>query len=243
GKHHSKDSLYYKDGFEDWDEECTNRYDRIVPGNFGGKAETFWAFDLSRRMITEGQRINRANLFNCSNGALIRGAQPKASAALNFADIKVGRDVIKDRLRSQMRHFEPGKILDEIDLDEQIAACDAFVEAFGAFTEKALKTDKRFFTFERRLLDFHDQHRSDYLPVFAMAGGTMNSMLRLGAFFGTRIMNTRKRNAFFKFFLKQYEERCKDLADLCRQTLEGVKEGRPKLVGNKAVLADLSAAQ
>jgi hypothetical protein len=76
-----------------------------------------------------------------------------------------------------------------------------------------------------------------------MAGGTMNSMLRLGAFFGTRITDKRKRNAFFKFFLKQYEERCVDLAGLCRQTLEGVKEGRPKLVGNKAILADLPAAQ
>jgi hypothetical protein len=243
GKHHAKDSLYFKDGFEDWDEECTNRYDRIVPGNFGGKAETFWAFDLSRRMITEGQRLNRANLYNCSDGALIRGAQPKVSAALDFSGIAVSRAVVKDRLRSQMRFFEPGKILEEIDLDEQIEACDAFIEAFSAFTEQALGEDKGFFDFERRLLSFHDTHRGDYLPVFAMAGGTMNSMLRLGAFFGTRITDKRKRNAFFKFFLKQYEERCVDLAGLCRQTLEGVKEGRPKLVGNKAILADLPAAQ
>jgi hypothetical protein len=243
GQHHSKDSLYFIDGFEDWDEECQNRYDRIVPGNFGGKAETFWAFDLSRRMISEGQRIMRANLFNCSDGAMIRGAQPKASAALDFSGIKIDRNTVVERLKKQMRFFEPGKILEEIDIDEQIEACEAFAEGFKAFTKDALKNDKGFFDFERRLLDFHDTHRGDYLPVFAMAGGTINSILRLGAFFGTRIESTRKRNAFFKFFVNQFEERCLDLADLCREALVGVKEGRPNLVGNKAIIVEQTAAE
>ena len=106
-----------------------------------------------------------------------------------------------------------------------------------------MKNDKGFFDFERRLLDFHDTHRGDYLPVFAMAGGTINSILRLGAFFGTRIESTRKRNAFFKFFVNQFEERCLDLADLCREALVGVKEGRPNLVGNKAIIVEQTAAE
>jgi hypothetical protein len=243
GQHHSKDSLYFIDGFEDWDEECQNRYDRVVPGNFGGNAETFWAFDLSRRMISEGQRIMRANLFNCSDGAMIRGAQPKASAALDFSGITIDRKTVVERLKSQMRHFEPGKILDEIDIDEQIEACENFPEAFKEFSDEARKDDKGFFEFERRLLNFHDTHRGDYLPVFAMAGGSINSMLRLGAFFGTRIEGTRKRNAFFKFFINQFEERCIDLADLCHEALIGVKEGRPNLVGNKAIIVEQTTAQ
>ncbi len=243
GQHHSKHSLYFIDGFEDWDEECQNRYDRVVPGNFGGTAETFWAFDLSRRMITEGQRIMRANLFNCSDGALIRGAQPKASAALDFSNITVDRKTVVQRLKDQMRYFEPGQILEEIDIDEQIEACDAFKKAFQDFSKEALDKEKSFFGFERRLLDFHDTHRGDYLPVFAMAGGSINSILRLAAFFGTRIEDTRKRNAFFRFFVKQFEERCLDLADLCHEALTGVKEGRPNLVGNKAIIAEQTAAQ
>ena len=241
--HHSKDSLYFADGFEDWDEECQNRYDRVVPGNFGGTVETFWAFDTSRRSITEAQRYLKTNLVNCSDGALIRGAQPKASAALNFSDVKIDRKTTIERLKKQMRHFESGQILEEIDIDLHIKACKQFARAFRRLTKKAIKEDKNFYDFERRLVKFHHKYREKYLPVFVLANGTIGSMLRLAAFFGARIDNTRRRNAFIKFFILQFEERCLDLADLCRESLIGLKEGRPNLVGNKATLIEQPAVE
>lgn len=43
-----------------------------------------------------------------------------------------------------MRYFEPGQILEEIDIDEQIEACDAFKKAFQDFSKEALDKEKSF---------------------------------------------------------------------------------------------------
>ena len=82
GRHHARDFVYYRPEHADLDEDYRRRFNRIVPGNFGGEVRTFWAFDLGRRMLANAQRHYRTALVNCSDGASIEGAQPKVAASV-----------------------------------------------------------------------------------------------------------------------------------------------------------------
>lgn len=229
GRHHAKDSVYFKEEHADLDEVYVRRFDRKVPGNFGGTVETFWAFDMGRQMLSQVQRMRRTNLVNCSDGAKIYGAKPRVAASITLSDILPRREEALARVEAQLAGFEAGEMLRKVDLDAHIRGCDDFVAAFEEFLATVLREDNGFVAMEARLHEFVDERRPDFRGFFSLALSSMVSMLRLGSFFGARITDEVKRRAYFEHFIGRYRERCIEMAEISKELLSSVSDDKKRL--------------
>ncbi|MBK8908788.1 MAG: motility associated factor glycosyltransferase family protein [Rhodospirillales bacterium] len=224
GRHHAKDSVYFENA--EWDEIYRKRFDRVVPGNFGGIVETCWNFDLGRQMLARVQARLQPKLFNCSDGARINGAKPRVGASIAIQDRLPGRDRVLARIEQQMRFFEKGEILAGIDFDQHIAGCDAFVTAFDAFLDAAAADDIGFFELEARLHAFIAEQSDAFRGFYTMARGSIVSMLRIGAFYGNRIADEDDRRAYIRHFIPCYRARCAEMAEIARAFLTAIRDDR-----------------
>lgn len=229
GRHHAKDSVYFNEENTDLDEMYVKRFDRKVPGNFGGTVETFWAFDMGRQMLSQVQRSRRTHLVNCSDGAKIYGAKPKVAASVTLPDILPRREDVLARVEAQMPAFEAGEMLRKVDLDAHIRGCEEFVEAFGEFLATVLREDRSFVAMEARLHDLVNERRPDFRGLFSLALSSMVSMLRLGSFFASRINDEEKRRAFFEHFIDRYGERCIEMTEISKDLLSSVDEDNKRM--------------
>jgi hypothetical protein len=229
GRHHAKDSVYFKEEHTDLDEMYVKRFDREVPGNFGGTVETFWAFDMGRQMLSQVQRIRRTNLVNCSDGAKIYGAKPKVAASITLPDILPRREDVLARVEAQLLAFEAGEMLRKLDFEAHIQGCEGFVEAFDEFLDTTAREGDSFVEMEARLLEFVEERRPDFRGFFSLALSSIVSMLRLGSFFGSRITDKEKRQAFFEYFIDRYRERCIEMTEISKDLLSSVGEDNKRM--------------
>ncbi len=230
GEHHSQDAVYYQDGY---DINPANRpdagFERVVPGNFGGKVVTTWQLDLSRRTYTSLLRTREVTITNCSDGARIEGAVPKVAAALEFTYPPNQQQAVLDDIEKTLPGFGPGELLAKIDLNSHVEACDVFEKAFNELIDEALVEDKGFWEFERRIERFWHGDWSKHKGALTIMAGSYVSMVRLGAFAGTRILSPRARKEFFHFFLERYREACLWMAAETRILLREMSEGRAEI--------------
>jgi len=228
-RHHAKDSVYFKEEHADLDEKYVKRFDREVPGNFGGTVETFWAFDLGRHMLNLVQRHHRTNLVNCSDGAKIYGAKPKVAASITLPDILPRREDVLARVEAQLPSFEAGEMMRKVDFDAHIQGCEGFVQAFDEFLEATRRGDDSFVKMEARLLEFVDERRPDFRGFLSLALPSIISMLRLGSFFGSRISDEAKRRAFFEHFIDCYRERCFEMTEISKDLLSSANDDNKRM--------------
>jgi len=234
GEHHSRDAIYYQDDYDNYVEGeslefIEDSFTREVPGNFGGTVMTTGALDLSRRTITYVQQIRRANLVNCSNGALIELAKPMAAPALKLDNMPDRQGAIIAHLEDQMRDFRPGEFLETMDIERCVKGCDLFEQRFTEAMETARKKDKGFWDLEQRVQQFWDDNWDDCGAVLKIIGGTYASMVRLGAFGGTRIVGDKERLKYFRFYVGQYLETCLWMAAETRKMLAEMAAGKDDL--------------
>ncbi len=209
--HHAKDAIYYEEDYDNYMEGeslelIENEFDREVPGNFGGTVLTAWHLDMSRVNISAMHRICRVNLVNCSDGAKIDGARPKAAAAIkiDFPSGKQGE--VLGRVAEQLKSFEAGIFMEGKPLGDYARAVDDFRDRFGALMDDGMEEDKGFWDLEQRVLGFRYDNLVEFLGVLAIIGGSYTSMIRLGAFGGNRIKDKKKRLAFLRFFIEEYRD-------------------------------------
>jgi len=230
GEHHARDAVYYEDGY---DINPNNRpdagFERVVPGNFGGKVLTTWSLDLSRRSFSALLKKREMTVTNCSDGARIDGARPKVAAAIDIAHPPHQQEAVLADVEKGLSYYEAGELLAKVDLVGHADACDAFETAFNEMIDKALAEDKGFWEFEQRTAQFWKGDWSEHKGVLRIMGGSYASMVRLGAFIGTRFNNRRSRLAFFRFFLEGYRESCLWMAGETRTMLREMAEGRETL--------------
>jgi hypothetical protein len=230
GEHHAKDAIYYQDEFEiDPHDRPDAGFEREVPGNFGGQVLTSWSLDLSRRSLTALMQARRLTIINCSDGARIDGARPKVSAAIKLDSIPNQQDIVLSRIEDKLAAFEPGEMLDKIDLQPHADACDKFTECFKELVDEAKRDDKGFWAFEKRIETFWFDDWSEHKGVLQIMGGTYASMVRLGAFAGTRINNRNTRQRFFEYFLDTYLDICLWMAEETKVLLSEMAAGKSEL--------------
>ena len=205
-QHHSKDSIYFTEDNPESTEDIVRRHDRTLPGNFGGTFHTQWTFDLTGRGISEVKRRHRTmTLFNCSDGARIDGAQPKAAEAIDLSRLPDRHERVLEQVERQMAHYQPGELLQQFDREQLVAGCrvlaDAVVEAIATTRRKK----GGFWEFRERMVLLYKAHEQDCRGVIVIAGSTLLNMMRAAAFHGTRIEDPRLRRKYFHHVLDELQ--------------------------------------
>jgi len=232
--HHADDAIYYEDDYDNYLEGeglelLETEFTRTVPGNFGGEVLTTWYLDMSRVDMALLQSMTKVNLVNCSNGARIDGARPMAPAAVNVTAEPGAAARALALVEQQLPAFEDGAFLARTDLGGHVAGCDRFAAALDAQLDAALAEDAGFWEFERRLSGFRDAHRADCTAVLMIIGGSFMSMIRLGAFGGTRVVDADERRAFLRWFIARYRVYCQWMTAEARRLLQQMVEDRAAL--------------
>jgi len=226
GLHHSKDAVYYEDGYDNFVEGeghdyLEGEFTRLVPGNFGGKVATSAFYDLSRRTITELIRVKNLEVTNCSRGAQIEGAKPKVSGALNWSSLADELPNILKGTEEALSFFDPHEFLKEEDFDHHIEACNRVLGVL----EVSIASDppKNYIWLQRRLDTVFGVEAEAFLGVSKLVSGSLLSLARFGCYRGSRIDDAEKREAYFQFFLERF-------VDYARQT---IKEAQSFLIDIK----------
>ncbi|CAA7618665.1 motility associated factor glycosyltransferase family protein [Magnetospirillum sp. UT-4] len=213
--HHSRHTVYFQDNFKDLELLMAADFenDRVLPGNFGGEFVTGWAYDSSRLNMERLQRHYRRNLFNCSNGVRIEGTTPQVAAGIDLSNVTTPKAKVMELLRQQLPLFEREKFLRELDMEANIGHCRDFIKEFTELCEAARTEDKGFRDFNARVKDWVNPNLDRLPGILMMVRGSLFSMVRLGAFLGTRIWDQDSREAFFQDFIGLYLNRCLSMAE------------------------------
>lgn len=224
GSHHARDAAYYDADKAHLNAEFRATAPRFVPGNFGGRVTTLWAYDLARRMLGIVARRHRLNLFNCSNGARIEDAVPKVAAALNFAGPALDRDAARRQIGAPLRRLGAGQGLRMLDLARHAEACRRAGPVLGRLAG-AIAAAPGFWQAESLLRAFLLANAESLAGLLALTKSSMTSMLRLGAFFGNRLAEPARRAAFLAAFAEAYRLRCVEMAEESHRLLAAAARG------------------
>lgn len=224
GSHHARDAAYYDEDKAHLNAECRASTPRTVPGNFGGQVTTLWAYDLARRMLGVVARRRQLTLFNCSHGARIEDAAPKVAAALKLAGPVLDRDGLRRRIGTSLRQLEAGRGLAALGLSRHAEACGHAAPVLGRLAA-AMAAAPGFWQAEAPLRAFLLANGESLAGYLALAKSSMVSMLRLGAFFGTRIDDPTRRHAYLAPFAEAYRARCVEMAKQAHDLFAGAARG------------------
>ncbi len=155
--------------------------------------------------MTEMQRRYGVSLFNCSDGARIDGAAPKASASIDLDDVpERSQEKELKRIENGLVYHEVGSFPYQKELSGHRNAFSKFTGALIPMIDAARKEDEGFWEFSRRLNAFKADKAKEFGGVFKLVGGSLESMVRLGAHSGDRIEKVEERKAFFEAFLDYF---------------------------------------
>ncbi len=223
--HHSKDAVYLEPGYDNWLGDASlkqieDSFDREVPGNFGGVVETSWKLEYSLTLFLRAQQLHDLRLFNCSNGAAIPGARPKAAAALRLLPLEMPRDRIVASVAGQLHAYSPGTLIDADGLTALRRSCDVLDEIVPPLVAETRAEDSLFSELDARLRRRMSERAADLRGISQMARETMYSGVRVGAYIGGRIDDEGLRAEFMDLFLDRFEDMCERIADQGRDLFD-----------------------
>lgn len=203
------------------DEMWAQRFDRQVPGNFGGKVYSAWHLDLSRRMFELAQSQHKVDLYNCCDGARINGAKPKAPRSLRFeATVDAGR--ILANIEGQMASFEKGEYVKKIPLDQALEALDEYTAWLRERLAKAAE-GQSYYDFYRDICSLPNESIRRWHGARSFVGSSVESMIWVAAYFGDRIADADHRQSYYDYSMRQMAEYFDILFSQARDFLEGLR--------------------
>lgn len=199
--HHSKDTMYYTmEGAKR--ELFTGEYS--VPGNFGGMIQADMVLSWTRDLIEQKAAHFGLKIFNCSDGAFIRGTTPKLAESLFFPGPPLDKEAIFQRIRDESEYFAPGEFLKNHDMDRYGPEIDALEKDFNAFLDDFTGKEVSFHDFLLRLTDFDQEgYKGAYRHIYTIYQGSINGFVKAAAFYMNRLPHD-LRQSFFTHFLGVY---------------------------------------
>jgi len=234
--HHASEAIYYDEDYDNYlegesFEMLENEFNRSVPANFGGEALTTWYLDMSRASFAMLQQQVGTRLFNCSDGAKIDGAMPKAAAALKLDGPEGFQKQLIENIDNAMHTYQAGEYLSGLDLKDQLEKCDVFEEEFLTAIDEALSEDQSFWVFHERMIKLRVRLGPSCMGVLSIIRSSYLSMIRVGAFGGTRIEDEEKRMAFLRFFIGAYKNKVQMMIDASRNLLRQMVDEKDVIEG------------
>ncbi len=203
GGHHHKDHIYYDIGL---DEEFEKRFDRSVPGNFGGTVETGHFFDVSRQSLASIQNVYKVQLKNCSHGARINKSLPIVSSTIDLSSITPSQKKLTlKNMEEQLPLIQKGQLIQEINWDDVCTEVEIFKKAFAELIEIARTEQQSFREIYAAYRTLQKQNHNKANRVLRIINGSMAGMIRAAAFYGNRTSDEQT-NLFIEGFLDAWEE-------------------------------------
>ena len=202
GLHHSIDSYHYTDDPIVVPE--TLEFNIPLPGNFGGTSLTSEGLLLTRSVLTRAMRNYQDGYryFNCSDGAMIEGAEPMLADTLSLPDVPGGKDKIIDGIIGGFPVYTSEKLNQAWDHQAFTRAIDDFIEDMAAqFQAGGIFPDRKYLT---GLIKVLSPHQSEVTveptgvekAVRLLFRGTIKMMVICVEHFLARVADRRKANAF-----------------------------------------------
>jgi len=223
GRHHSKDAYHYSEGAI----PESKRYDIPVPGNFGGQVLSALDFAFTRVNMAEAIHYHGPAIkyFNCSDGALIEGAQPQVTGELSFAKISGGKKKVVKGIIECFPAYTLDSFNEAWDPDKIFAAfndlTDRFVESFAGRTSFQDRAEFVRATIELRPLMYIGavlEKRFDG-TAFRVFRGTLIMMMGAVEFYAQRLSDPTKHAAFATIVREEIAACAERIRDLAIETL------------------------
>ncbi|CAA7612725.1 motility associated factor glycosyltransferase family protein [Magnetospirillum sp. SS-4] len=220
--HHSKDTAYYTSK-----EFKTAKVegDYTFPGNFGGTIQSTMILGWTRDMLEAKVNTFRLRAYNCSDGALIKGAVPKLSETIEFTGPPLDREAVFKRVREDATWMERGSYLSRFDFDAFIAEIDTYEAMINDICDQALLEADEFRWMLRRLTEIHHNlGGSDYVRAYSVLQGPSFGMAKSGCVFLNRIEDPVKRRKVFEDFVAEYRAIHQDMAQETREIFSAARD-------------------
>lgn len=210
-RHHADGSAYFLADYAGWEDEAG--YDRLLPAVGGGMVRASWVLELGVRSLEEFLRGVGLRVRNSSDGAAIAGTRVEPLTALwlppnspapaaCLADAVGAVAVIEAPVLPAFREARA-------DLQRLLADWLSGANDFGSLACRLTLPDD-----------------GPLLPLLRVVRGSLWSLLRLGAYFGTRLGNTADRDAFFQAFRVANAEVVHGMLAEMEEVLAAIAAGR-----------------
>jgi hypothetical protein len=200
---HAEDTVYRDVGTyrkRDADKE----YAMEVEGNFGGIVRTDWVYDACRLMLAGTIEHYRLNVINCSDGALIPGAQPRVPDALEISGPAVDRAAFRSAFERGTKRYAAGEILRDIDLPAVLDKVEELFVDLGRLLDELAAAPPDFAEAFRRTMKFVDGAGDRYACTEAIMAGTLQALPRIALFYGNRVSEGPVRQGVYDLFIAEF---------------------------------------
>ncbi|RAU23199.1 hypothetical protein CU669_03300 [Paramagnetospirillum kuznetsovii] len=208
--HHSKNTAYYTSKTF-MTEKMESEY--TCPGNFGGTIQSTMVLSWTRDMLEGKAQKFGLRAFNCSDGALIRGAVPKLAETLEFEGKPIDREKCFTHVREKATFLEKGTYLHQFDFDGFVAEIDVYEKMICDLCDEIERDGHDFRWMLRQLADMNRKWTtSAYSHVYPVFQGPTIGMAKCGCVFLNRIEDAGQLALVFKDFLAEYRQIHVDMA-------------------------------
>lgn len=211
--HHSGETAYYTlDNYADRDIEFPLR----TPGNFGGEVLTNSFFSWSRWTYEQVIAATGMTVRNCSDGAMIAGAQPLPPEELTLTNDPLDKTAVVETVKTSSVHYTPGAFLIDQDVPAVTNSWYEFSAALRGHLDENLEAADDIHQFNRRLRNFLDSAAAKYGGVTILVGGSVRSMVPVAAYFLNRATDAKAQARLMEIFRTTFRAEIERiLADGC----------------------------
>ena len=215
GRHHAADSLYFDSDMQHI--PVQNDFPMEVPANFGGTAWSNPLMDASRLSFAPAVHSFGLRVFNCADGAAIDGTAPLRAADIDLPPLQADRDTVLAGRCHLLRTVDAPETAEHPTAEE----CAAFVEAYAvmlAGLDFATVDPWEFGAAHQRFLDTEESARPG--PA-VLIGPSLGVMVRIGAFYATRLLKPADRSDFLAMWATTLERAARAMAEKVVEELCG----------------------
>jgi|AGTN01.1.fsa_nt_gi Uncharacterized protein conserved in bacteria len=142
--HHARDTIYYTSAHFRND-KMSGTY--TLPGNFGGEIQSDIIFDWCRDILEQSFAAFHLTVYNCSDGALLKGATPRVAEALHFNGDPLDREAIVREIIADRPQFAAGAFFRTRPLSAYQPQLDGYETEFMTLLDTAVDEDWTFHAF------------------------------------------------------------------------------------------------
>lgn len=221
-RHHATGSVYHTDTLytpEEMEQKWRKGQDRILPGNFGGTVHSTLLYDMSRHHLTVAvSHASTQYLYNCSDGARIDGFMPQDSLDIEIPETAPSKQDTLALLAAQLEQQTPQQVanrLRALDKTVVLKSPHAFYNELKAELDTVDYGASPFRRLNQAVRNVTTAPSTFDCMARPVMSSSIESMVRVAAYLGTRIEDPKQAEAFFLFTKTAMLECMATMADTC----------------------------